>query len=156
GADRGDPATVRRMLDTMNREIERLGRLVTDLLTLSRLDSDQPLAVSKVALAPLLAEVAENTRLLARGQTVSCLIEAGPTVDGHADRLRQVLLNLADNALKFTPPDGRIELRLEQDDGWARLTVADSGSGIPAEVLPRVMDRFVRGDASRARATGGA
>jgi two-component system, OmpR family, sensor kinase len=156
GADRGDPATVQRMLNTMNREIERLGRLVADLLTLSRLDSDQPLALTEVALAPLVTEVADHTRLLSRGQQVDCLIEATPTVEANADRLRQVLLNLADNALKFTPPDGRIELRLLETDRFARLVVTDTGSGIPSEVLPRVMDRFVRGDASRARSTGGA
>lgn len=157
GADRGDPSTVRRMLDTMDREIGRLGRLVADLLTLSRLDAEQqPLALAPVELAPLVAEVAHQTELLAQGHKVQLRIEASPTVLGDADRLRQVLLNLADNALKFTPPGGRLELRLDQAGGHARVAVADTGSGIAPEVLPRVTDRFVRGDASRARATGGA
>jgi two-component system OmpR family sensor kinase len=155
GADRGDQATVRRMLDSMDREIARLGRLVGDLLTLSRLDASQPLALARLDLAPLVADVAHQTQLLASGREVQSRLEASPAVDGDADRLRQVLLNLTDNALKFTPPAGRIELRLDQIDGRARVAVADTGSGIPADVLPRVTRRFVRGDASRARATGG-
>ena len=155
GADRGDPATVRRMLDTMDREIGRLGRLVTDLLTLSRLDAEQPVTLAPVELAPLVTEVAHQMQLLARGQDVQLRIEASPPVLGDADRLKQVLINLADNALKFTPAGGQVELRLEQVDGRARLAVADTGSGIAPELLPGVMDRFARGDASRARATGG-
>jgi two-component system OmpR family sensor kinase len=155
GADRGDRTTVRRMLDSMEREISRLGRLVADLLTLSRLDAEQPLALAALDLAPLVADVSHQTELLANGQQVQSLIQASPTVVGDADRLKQVLLNLTDNALKFTPPGGRIELRLDQLDGRARLAVADSGSGIAPDVLPRVTDRFVRGDASRSRATGG-
>jgi two-component system OmpR family sensor kinase len=156
GADRGDPATVRRMHDTMSREIDRLGRLVADLLTLSRLDAAQPLARAPLELAPLVGEIGRQVELLARGQQVAVRIDASPAVLGDADRLRQVLLNLADNALTHTPPGGRIELRLDHADGCATLTVSDTGSGIPPDVLPRVTDRFVRGDASRARATGGA
>ena len=155
GADRGDPATVRRMLDTMDHEIGRLGRLVADLLTLSRLDAERQRAPAPVELAPLLTEVTQQTRLLARDQDIQLRIEASPTVLGDADRLKQVLINLTDNALKFTPPGGRVELLLERADGHARLAVADTGSGIAPDLLPRVMERFARGDASRARATGG-
>jgi two-component system OmpR family sensor kinase len=155
GADRGDPATNRRMLATMEREIDRLGRLVADLLTLSSLDADHRLRSAPVALGPLVAEVVSQTRLLANGQQVEGDIGANPTLEGDPDRLKQVLLNLAANAIAFTPPDGRIRFTLTTTPGEARITVADSGSGIPPEVLPRVMDRFVRGDPSRARSTGG-
>jgi two-component system, OmpR family, sensor kinase len=155
GADRGDQATVRRMLDTMDREIGRLGRLVADLLTLSRLDAEPKMASAPVELAPLVAEVAQQTRILTRGQDVRLRIEAEPTMVGDADRLKQVLINLGANALAATPPEGQIEFSLERVDGHARLAVSDTGIGIAPEVLPRVMDRFVRGDPSRARATGG-
>jgi signal transduction histidine kinase len=155
GADRGDRATVERMLSSMEREIGRLSRLVSDLLTLSRLDGEQQLTLGRVELAPLVTDVAAQTRLLARGQRVELRIEADPSVLGDADHLKQVLLNLAANAIAFTPPDGQIELRLERVNGHARLVVADSGSGIAAAMLPRIMGRFVRGDPSRARATGG-
>jgi signal transduction histidine kinase len=155
GADRGDPATFRRMLNTMEREIGRLTRLVSDLLTLSRLEAEQPVRPALVELAPLANEISNQARLLAHGQLVRLRIEAQPVVVGDADRLRQVLLNLVDNALSFTPEGGVVEMLLDTVGNTARLVVADTGSGIAPEVLPRVMDRFVRGDPSRARATGG-
>jgi signal transduction histidine kinase len=155
GADRGDPSTVRRMLDTMSREIDRLGRLVADLLTLSRLDAEQPLHPTSVDLAALLADVAVQTDLLATGQELSVEVEQPATVIADPDRLKQVLLNLIANALRFTPAGGRIVLRLRTAGSRAIIQVADTGSGIAPDLLPRVMDRFVRGDASRARATGG-
>jgi two-component system OmpR family sensor kinase len=155
GADRGDPSTVRRMLDTMSREIDRLGRLVADLLTLSRMDAEQPLHPAPVELGALIGEVAAQTRHLATGQQIQTRIEQPVTVIADPDRLKQVLLNLTANAVRFTPPEGTIELHLHAEGGRAILEVSDTGSGIAPELLPRVMDRFVRGDASRARATGG-
>lgn len=155
GADRGDPSTVRRMLDTMSREIDRLGRLVADLLTLSRLDAEQPLRPVPVDLGALLTDVAAQTHVLANGQDVGVEIERPVTLLADPDRLKQVLLNLTANAVRFTPAGGQIMLRLTVAGERAILEVADTGSGIAPELLPRVMDRFVRGDASRARATGG-
>jgi signal transduction histidine kinase len=155
GADRGDPSTIRRMLDTMSREIDRLGRLVADLLTLSRMDAEQPLHPTPVDLGALLGEIAAQTRLLANGQEIATEIERQATVQADPDRLKQVLLNLTANAVRFTPPGGRVVLRLSTDGRRAIVQVADTGSGIAPELLPKVMDRFVRGDASRARATGG-
>ena len=155
GAHRGDPSRIRHILDTMEREIGRLGRLVGDLLTLSRLDADQPLALTRVEMAPLVAEVVQQTRLLADGQEVQVRVDATPAVRGDPDRLKQVFINLAANALAFTPAGGRIEFQVSQTNGRVRLAVADTGSGIEPALLPRVMDRFARGDPSRARSTGG-
>ena len=103
----------------------------------------------------LVNDVANQTRLLAHGQQVDVTIADASSVTGDQDQLKQVLLNLADNALKFTPPGGWIEFRLGSDHGSATIGVADTGSGIPADVLPRVTERFERGDPSRSRATGG-
>jgi signal transduction histidine kinase len=155
GADRGDPSTIQRMLDTMEKEIARLGRLVRDLLSLSRLDAEQPILLAPVELAPIVSEVSNETRLLATGQDVVSRITATPAVLGDGDRLKQALLNLAANALAFTPSGGHIEFELAQRDGAARLIVSDTGVGIDPAVLPRVMDRFFRADPSRARSTGG-
>jgi len=155
GADRGDPTTFRRMLDTMTREIDRLGRLVGDLLTLSRLDAEQPLHLGPVDLEALLSDVAIQTDVLATGQEIAVEVERPATVIADADRMKQVLLNLTANAIRFTPAGGQIVLRLTTTGRRAIVTVADTGSGIAPDLLPRVMDRFVRGDASRARATGG-
>jgi two-component system, OmpR family, sensor kinase len=156
GAHRGDPTRLQRILDTMNREVQRLSRLVADLLTLSRLDADQPLRLGAVEAGELVGEVAQQTRLIANGQDIQVEIGASPTVWGDADRLKQVLLNLASNALAHTPAGGQITFRVEQTDGRALLAVQDTGSGIAPALLPRVMDRFARGDDSRARTTGGA
>lgn len=155
GADRGDKNTVSRMLQTMTREIDRLTRLVGDLLTLSKLDAERPMASTLVDLRALVNEVAGQTRLLAQGQDVQVKIDQAPTVTGDPDQLKQVLLNLADNALKFTPAGGTIAFQLGARNGSATLDVADTGSGISAEALPRVTERFERGDPSRSRATGG-
>jgi two-component system sensor histidine kinase BaeS len=143
------------MLDTMSREIDRLSRLVTDLLTLSRLDAEQPLHPASVDLGALLRDVAAQTEVLATGQEVLVQIEREVTLVADPDRLKQVLLNLTANAVRFTPAGGEIVLRLRVSGGRAIMQVADTGAGIAPELLPKVMDRFVRGDASRARATGG-
>jgi two-component system OmpR family sensor kinase len=155
GADRGDPSTVRRMLNTMSREIDRLGRLVADLLTLSRLDAEQPLHPAPVELGALLRDVAAQTELIATGQEIEVEADRSVTVVADPDRMKQVLLNLTANAVRFTPAGGTIALRLRTSGARAIMEVADTGSGIAPDLLPKVMDRFVRGDASRARATGG-
>src|SRR4030095_15029000 len=148
-------STVDRMLGSMEKEIARLGRLRRDLLSLSRLDAGQGVRMGHGALGPLLSEVANETKLLAEGQDVESRIDATPVVLGDGDRLKQALLNLAANSLAFTPAGGHISFELGQRDGHAQLIVSDSGVGISAELLPRVMDRFVRADPSRSRSTGG-
>ena len=115
---------------------------------------EQPLRPVPVALGPLVEEIAAQTRLLANGQEIVVRIDRPATVMADPDRLKQVLLNLMANALRFTPAGGEIALRLSTSDQRAILQVSDTGSGIAPELLPRVMDRFVRGDASRARVTG--
>jgi two-component system OmpR family sensor kinase len=140
GAHRGDPSRIQRILDTMDREVQRLSRLVSDLLTLSRMDADRPLRLGAVGASELMAEVAQQTQLIANGQEIELHTEATPTVWGDADRLKQVLLNLTGNAIAHTPAEGRIVLRVERLDGRARLVVSDTGSGIAPDLLPRVME----------------
>jgi signal transduction histidine kinase len=76
-------------------------------------------------------------------------------VMGDADRLRQLLLNLVENAIKYTPPGGRMTLSLAREPGWVRVTVADTGIGIAPEDLPHIFERFYRADKARSRAMGG-
>jgi signal transduction histidine kinase len=99
--------------------------------------------------------VANDTRLLAAGQEIDTAISATPIVLGDRDRLKQALLNLAANALAFTPAGGKVRFDLVEHGGSARVVVSDTGVGIPADLLPRAMDRFVRADPSRSRSTGG-
>ena len=75
---------------------------------------------------------------------------------GDGDLLKQLLLNLVDNAIAYTPPGGRVELSLDVDGAWARLSVRDTGSGIPPEDLERIFERFYRLDEARTRRSGGA
>lgn len=133
-------------------EAERLGRLVTDLLTLARADAGFHLETGRADLDCIVGEVLRQARLLARGVEVEAEGRAG-AVRGNADALKQLLLILTDNALKYTPAGGRVRLSARREDSWARLEVADTGRGIDPEDLPHIFERFYRAD--RARTAGG-
>ncbi|HEX2173983.1 MAG TPA: ATP-binding protein [Dehalococcoidia bacterium] len=156
GVDAGDRQKTQRVLSALDREIGRLSRLVQDLLTLSQLDAHPRIARQPVALSRLVEDITDQARGLARGQSVQCTIEPGVAVLGDPDRLQQVILNLMDNALKYTPPDGQVTLTLRRDHDQADLTVADTGEGIAPDALPHIFDRFYRADKARARKSGGA
>jgi two-component system OmpR family sensor kinase len=113
GADRGKPEATRRLARGMYAEVGRLHRLVADLLTLTRLDEGRAeLRDETIDLAPMLRDVAERAEHLAHGQRIHLAVSAPlPLVHAEADRTRQVLLNLVENALKYTPPAGDITLR---------------------------------------------
>src|SRR5581483_7360044 len=88
--------------------------------------------------------------------TVVCDAPASVMIEGDRSRLKQVVVNLLDNAIKYTPNGGRITLKITQENGYALLDVADEGVGIPPEALPHVFKRFFRVDGSRSRDRGGA
>lgn len=138
-------------------ETERMTRLVGDLLVLAQADSGHlPLERKPVDLDGLLLEVCREVQVLA-GQVHVAVGEIDQArVIGDRDRLKQVILNLVTNAIKYTPPGGRVTLGLARVQHWARLTVSDTGIGLPAEELPRIFDRFYRVDKARSRAQGGA
>ncbi len=140
-------------------ETRVLARLVDDLSTLSLAESGELLLhVEEVDVADLLADVATSFTPQAESAGLALHVETEPgaalTVDADPGRLDQVLGNLVANAFRHTPAGGSVTLRAEGVDGHVRISVADTGEGIPAEDLPYVFDRFWRGDRSRAR--GGA
>lgn len=154
GADLGNIEASRRLTRGMYAEVQRMHRMVEDLLALTRLDEGK-LALRKeiVAVGAVLYTVYEQAEYLAHGQDLCCTIEPDiPSVCVDRDRLQQVLLNLIDNALKFTPSGGRVELRASSDrQKRVVLAVSDTGQGIAPEALPYVFDRFYRADPSRSR-----
>jgi len=161
---RGNVDLLRRMggadptsLDAIQSETERMSRLVGDLLLLAQSDAGTlPLAREPVELDTLLLEVYREAQVLAGGVSLSIGEIDQARVLGDRDRLKQLMLNLVSNALKFTPEGGRVSLGLSLVNGWARVVVSDTGVGIPPEELPHVFERFYRVDKARTRSEGGA
>jgi signal transduction histidine kinase len=181
-----EPAEYEKILASALEEVERMARLVDDLLMLSRADAgalrwDREL----VELDRLVEEVAKQGEVLGRGREIQVAIQSLEPLIAHGDeqRLRQLLLNLVGNAVKYTPPAGRVTLSLRrvggESDGpptssleavpnrpigqlancppieWAEIAVSDTGVGIPPEALPRIFERFYRVDGARSREAGG-
>ncbi len=145
-----NPENLTAMLD----ETHLLSRLVADLQTLSLAEGGQlPLHPTRFLLADLLADVASSFSPRAAEQGVEIRVEATPglALSADYDRLDQVLSNLVANALRYTPRGGILTLRADLASGLVRITVADTGSGIPADDLPFIFDRFWKGDRARTR-----
>ncbi len=162
-AIRGNVDLMRRMgdadpesLEIIQEEIERMTRLVGDLLLLARADAGGlPLEKKKVELDNLLFEVYRQVRLLEKSVEVKVTEVDQVCMMGDVDRLKQLLLNLISNAIKYTPDGGTVDVSLSKKNGWAYLKISDTGMGIPAEDLPYIFDRFYRVDKARARAQSG-
>jgi heavy metal sensor kinase len=149
----------RERIGSVLEEVERLEHLVSGLLVLSRLDAgDANREWCDVNLGELAASTAEQMHLVAddRGVRLQASGLAPVTIRGDAGRLKQVIVNLLDNAIKFTPRGGTVTVHTRALDGTGMLEVRDSGIGIPAASLPHVFDRFYRVDAARSRDDGGA
>jgi signal transduction histidine kinase len=149
-----------RALDAIERNATLQARLVDDLLDVSRIVTGKlELETSSVDLASVIDAALDSVRptLLAKGLEVRlALAHDGVTVLGDARRLQQVVWNLLTNAIKFTPGGGHIELRLERTRArTVRISVKDSGIGIPEDVLPHVFERFKQADGSATRQHGG-
>jgi len=140
-------------------ETHRMSRIVESLLTISRLDAGEvKMDKSHLDLGELAASTAGEMKLLAEEKAIGLRIEAetGVHVVGDRVRLQQVIVNLIDNAIKYTPAGGMIEVRVGREAESAVLEVSDNGLGIPAHALPHVFERFYRADKARSRASGGA
>ena len=153
-----DPANNKRFVSLIDEDATRLSRLIDDLLELSQIESHAvPLQLSVVELRPvaesILASLQAGVGRRRLGVTVD--LPAGLAVRADPDRLRQVLFNLVDNAIKYNKENGRITLSASHDGGWAIVRVADTGIGIPAPDLPRIFERFYRVDKARSRDLGG-
>jgi signal transduction histidine kinase len=144
-------------LDNIEDEADRLTRLVGDLLLEAQAESGKlPLHFAPLELDTLLLEVFKEMRILARERVQIKLPEIDQVViNGDRDRLKQVLINLIANAIKYTPQGGEVFLSLGKVGANARLIVRDTGLGIPAEDLPHIFERFYRAEKSRTRSKVG-
>jgi two-component system, OmpR family, phosphate regulon sensor histidine kinase PhoR len=159
-----DRDTARRFLEVVNRHSERLGRLIDDLLTLSDLELGRTaLRLAPLAVGPAVDDVLQILAARAARAEVHLAGDVAPDatlVLADGDRLRQVLINLVDNAVKYTPAGGRVLVRARmatdrEHAGMVEIAVEDTGIGIPAQDLPRLTERFFRVDKARSRELGG-
>jgi two-component system phosphate regulon sensor histidine kinase PhoR len=154
-----DEETSREFLGVIDRHATRMSRLIDDLLTLSRLESQQMAIVpTPVDLSELLNSTEKSFRKHAKdkGVTLSAKVpEDLPVVLGDHDRLEQVVVNLLDNAIKYTPEGGSVILRATSESGVIKVEVVDTGIGIPEADMPRIFERFYRVDKARSRDLGG-
>jgi len=147
-----DDATYRQSAASQLEELDKLKRMIDQLLTLARAESGQiPLAHQRVDLAPLVTSVVEQVEAVAEaaGLSLSADILDPASVNGDPEWLERMLLNLLDNAFKFTGRGGRIVVRLSSASERAQIEVCDTGVGMAADVVPHVLERFYRADPAR-------
>jgi heavy metal sensor kinase len=152
-------AQTRESLGSLLEEVDRLTEVVESLLALSKLDAGEAISERiRFDLAELVTTTAEQMSLLAEDKQIRVECDAAPDVfvAGDRSRMKQVVVNLLDNAIKYTHNGGNVLLRIARDGDTAVLEVVDNGIGIPTEALPHMFKRFFRVDDSRSREQGGA
>jgi heavy metal sensor kinase len=150
---------LRETLGSALEETERLSRIVESLMAIARLDAGEAkVERAHFDLAELTSGTTEQMRLLAEDKNIALRCEAKQhvRVEGDRSRLKQVIVNLVDNAIKYTPAGGHVGVKVYASNGCGVLEVNDNGVGIPAEALPHIFERFYRVDKARSRQMGGA
>lgn len=150
--------SVRNALEVIERSARAQSKIVNDILDVSRVVNGKLRIKSQlVELVPIIESAIETIRPAADAKSIEInvrLASGKSFVRGDADRLQQIIWNLLANAIKFTPPDGKIEVRLEKTDPQFEIKISDNGAGISKEFLPHVFERFTQADSSMTR-TGG-
>jgi signal transduction histidine kinase len=152
------PEEYRSVLESTLEEIMRLTSIIDNLLMLAKADQGTYHAnFSEVDLKALVDELYEDSEVLAESKNIHVELRAGEpiTIVGDRLRLRQLMLNLIDNAIKYTPDGGTVKLSLEGHNGSAVFAVQDTGIGIPLEEQEKIFNRFYRVDKARSRELGG-
>jgi signal transduction histidine kinase/flagellar basal body-associated protein FliL len=153
-----DKVQTDKYVSIIHNEAGRMNRLVNDLLDLAQLEDDSyPMKCDPLPFAQLIMDVAERFELAAsqKKMAISVDLDHDIIVNGDADRLEQVVSNLLDNAIRYTPEGKTVKIHLSAEEENAKLLIQDSGRGIPGEDLPRVMERFYRVNKARTRKEGG-
>jgi two-component system phosphate regulon sensor histidine kinase PhoR len=150
-----------RFLKRIDEQAERLNQLILDLLSLARIESGQEMFEhGPLCLVPILESCVESHRDRAQSKNLSLIFESGgldedTMVLADEEAIRQIVDNLIDNALKYTPEGGSVSVTCHSDQNSASIEVADTGLGIPRDDLPRIFERFYRVDKARSRELGG-
>ena len=142
-------------LRVIESETRRMTKITSDLLLLAEIESGQKLKQETVSLLPMLNDELRRGRLLVGNRKIVLGKQEDLTVTGDGYKLNQVLSNLVDNAIKYTPEGGTITLSIYRERDWALLEVKDTGIGIAPENIPHLFDRFYRADKARSRSSGG-
>ncbi len=154
-----DPPSMRRGLEVIERNARAQTQLIGDLLDVSRIITGKlRLEVRPLDISPVVEAGVDALRPTAEAKGIQLVVDVpktAPVIEGDPDRLQQVVWNLVSNAVKFTPPGGRIEVRLRREDSCLALAVADNGKGIRPDFLPYVFERFRQADSTSTRAHGG-
>lgn len=157
-----DSQQLKKGLKSIINESERMNTLVTNLLTLNRLDQnrlnqqDMELFFEKIQVTELIDEMLPQLQILASTREIACAVEENLVIKGQVDRIKQVVLNIFQNAVQHTSVDGgRIEIVGRRKQEFVEIAIIDNGRGIDSEVLPKIFDRFYRGEKHRSREEGG-
>ncbi|HLK71292.1 MAG TPA: phosphate regulon sensor histidine kinase PhoR [Steroidobacteraceae bacterium] len=143
-------------LQEMQRQAQRMSRIVHDLLELSRLESsDREASTHPIDVVALTAQLRQDVLARPSHPSVSVQVESRALLLGEEMQIHSAFANLVDNAAKYTPPEGSVQIRWWADQDGGHFAVSDTGIGIPREHLPRLTERFYRVDAGRSRSTGG-
>ena len=147
-----------KFLDTIHRETDRMTRLVSDLLILSRLDNGVKLNLTRMSIEPILRDITEKLQFEARKKNQSLsytMLNEIPAIPIDYDRMQQVIINIVSNAIKYTPNNGSVKLYSSYVSDNAIIRIVDNGMGIPEKDVKRIFERFYRVDKARSREQGG-
>ena len=155
-ADEADPEVMRRLASRITNEAERAGRLIDGLLDLSRIEAGGAGEPAALQLAAVVAAAVERVEPLAQQVGVDLVSRPGPAaVRGDEHQLVSAVVNLLENAVKYSDPGSAVVVEISAAGGWVDVVVRDRGIGIPAKDLERIFERFYRVDRARSRETGG-
>ena len=157
-AEEDDPAVVRRLAERMTAETERVGRIIDDLLALTRIEAEEHPLREPVGVRTIVEEAADRVRTVAEARGIVIVTDAvadGFVVRGDRRQLVSAVANLIDNACKYSEDGSSVEIAAYGDGPWVEVSVSDQGVGIPTRDLDRIFERFYRVDRARSRKLGG-
>lgn len=152
-----DISLYKEILEDVDSEIDRMTRLVNDLLELARMDKIKSAKLNTHNISEIILDVIESLKTFARNKQVSLSFEGKENIfaDVDADKFYRMIYNIVENGIKYTQDGGYVSIGVEADENNINITISDNGSGISEETLPKIFDRFSRGDTARSKKSGG-